>query len=163
EETSIGPEPADADELMTALTEISQTTRDGQKIYGFTDVDKNRPLAYRLFRVGAERPLDDLGQPVRGGGPEDYRDGLEGPTDGWPKLVHLSETENYREMLEWLNAAWSAGVFEPRSLTPESENTAWRSALSYAAVTETYGGSLFADAAEQHDGAELDYFSLPGF
>src|SRR5690625_878916 len=33
EETSIGPEPADADELMTALTEISQTTRDGQKIY----------------------------------------------------------------------------------------------------------------------------------
>src|SRR5699024_12147676 len=44
-----------------------------------------------------------------------------------------------------------------------SENTAWRSALSYAAVTETYGGSLFADAAEQHDGAELDYFSLPGF
>lgn len=140
EETSIGPEPADADELMTALTEISQTPRDGQKIYGFTDVDKDRPLFYRLFRVGSEWQLDDSG-----------------------KLVHMSETENYREMLEWLNAAWSAGVFDPNSLTPESENTAWRSGLSYAAVTETYGGSLFADAAEQHDGAELDYFSLPGF
>src|SRR5690625_3604658 len=49
EETSIGPEPADADELMTALTEISQTTRDGQKIYGFTDVEIGRPRVYRLL------------------------------------------------------------------------------------------------------------------
>src|SRR5690625_6458361 len=50
----------------------------------------------------------------------------------------------------------------PRSTlfpTRRSSDLAWRSALSYAAVTETYGGSLFADAAEQHDGAELDYFS----
>src|SRR5699024_11613801 len=83
--------------------------------------------------------------------------------DASRQIRQMCATENYREMLEWLNAAWSAGVFDPSALTPESENTAWRSALSYAAVTETYGGSLFDDAAEQHDGAELDYFSLPGF
>lgn len=140
EETSIGPEPQDADELLTALTEMSGTTKDGQKIYGFTNVPDNRQLFYRLFRVGAEWQLDDSG-----------------------KLVHMTETKNYAEMLTWLNAAWKAGVFDPNSLTPEADSTAWRSGLSYEAISNTFGGSLFADAAEQHLGTELDFFSLPGF
>jgi putative aldouronate transport system substrate-binding protein len=139
EETSVGTEPRDADELMTALLEASKQKIGGQKVYGFTNVDVNRPLFYRLFRVGAEWQRDDSG-----------------------KLVHMIETENYQEMLTWLAAAWKDGAFDPNSLQPQTETTAWRSALSYEAISGSFGGSLFADAEDQHE-TTLDFFTLPGF
>ncbi|MFB9658428.1 hypothetical protein ACFQS3_19510 [Glycomyces mayteni] len=140
-QTSVGLAPADADQLLTVLKEVTAlgTGPGGQQVYG---VNKYEPVMWRrLFKVGPDWQLDADGD-----------------------LVHASETENYKAMLEWLAQAWGEAVFDPVAMTTNPADIISGAAFTWEAV-----GAMFTSpdglALKEHDlpGATYDYFDLPGF
>jgi putative aldouronate transport system substrate-binding protein len=140
-QTSVGLAPANADELLTVLKEVTAlgTGPGGQQVYG---INKYEPVMWRrLFKVGPDWQLGDDGE-----------------------LVHATETENYKAMLEWLAQAWAEGVFDPVAMTTNPADIVSGAAFSWEAV-----GAMFTGpdglALKERDlpGATFDYFDLPGF
>jgi putative aldouronate transport system substrate-binding protein len=139
-QTSVGLAPTDADQLLTALKEVSAlgSGPGGQVVYGLNRYD---PILWRrCFKVGPDWQLDADGD-----------------------LVHAIETENYRAMLEWLARAWAEGVFDPVSMSTNPADIVSGSALGM----ETTGGFTSPDGLHLKEkdlpGATWDYFNLPGF
>ncbi|GAA2155081.1 twin-arginine translocation signal domain-containing protein [Glycomyces lechevalierae] len=140
-QTSVGIAPADADQLLTALKEVSAlgSGPGGQKVYGLNRYD---PILWRRhFKVGPDWLLDANGD-----------------------LVHAITTENYKAMLTWLAQAWSEGVFDPVSMSPNPADIVSGAALGMEAVggAFTSGDGLFLKEKDL-PGAAYDYLDLPGF
>lgn len=141
EQTSIGVAPNDADELFTALKEVSALRNGpgGQRVYGVSKYDS--PMWRWIFKTGADWQLNEAGD-----------------------LVHVAETENYREMLTWLARAWSEGLFDPVAMTTNDADIVSGAGLQFRAVSNTF---TTQDGLAQQEadlpGISVDYFTLPGF
>ncbi|HLR92921.1 MAG TPA: extracellular solute-binding protein [Jiangellaceae bacterium] len=140
-QTSVGESPADADELFTALKEVSElgSGPGGQRVYGVSKYES--PMWRWIFKTGADWQLDEAGN-----------------------LVHVAETDNYREMLTWLAQAWAEGIFDPVAMTSNDADIVSGAGLEFRAVTNTFttADGLAQDEADL-PGVEADYFILPGF
>ncbi|MEU5871722.1 hypothetical protein AB0A73_09200 [Glycomyces sp. NPDC047369] len=140
-QTSVGLAPANADELLTVLKEVTAlgTGPGGQQVYG---VNKYEPVMWRrLFKVGPDWQLNGDGD-----------------------LVHATETENYKAMLEWLAQAWAEGVFDPVAMTTNPADIISGSALTWEAVSGTFTTPDGLVLKERDlPGATWDYFNMPGF
>jgi putative aldouronate transport system substrate-binding protein len=140
-ETSVGTAPKDADELFTALKEVSGLGKGvgGQKVYGINLYD---PVMWRwMFKVGAEWQLDDNGD-----------------------LIHMTQTPEYREMLTWLANAWNEGIFDPVAMTTNPADIVSGPAIEWRAVTNSFQtpDGLKQKEADQ-PGTKWDYFDIPGY
>lgn len=141
EQTSIGVAPNDADELFTALKEVS-ALRSGpgsQRVYGVSKYES--PMWRWIFKTGADWQLNEAGD-----------------------LVHAAETDNYREMLTWLSQAWREGIFDPVAMTTNDADIVSGAGLQFRAVTNTFTTPEgLAQQEADLPGISVDYFTMPGF
>ncbi|GAB4004891.1 hypothetical protein GCM10029992_51180 [Glycomyces albus] len=140
EQTGIGTAPKDADELFTALKEVSDLGHGpgGQQVYGINKYEF--PMWRWIFKTGPDWQLDSSG-----------------------KLLHVSETENYREMLTWLSNAWNEGIFDPAAMTTNAADIVSGTALKYDAVWPTFSSPDFATREADIPGSKWDWLDIPGF
>lgn len=140
DQTGVGRAPADADQLLTMLKEVSAlgSGPGGQQVYGLNKYD---PIMwYRLFKVGPDWQLDD------------------------GELVLSATTDRYRQMLTRLSQAWAEGVFDPVAMTTNPADIISGAALAYKAVGETaVSADGFALWEKDLPGAAYDFFDMPGF
>ncbi|MEQ4209432.1 extracellular solute-binding protein [Actinopolymorpha sp. B9G3] len=140
EQTSIGTAPRDADELFTALKEVSDLGQGpgGQKVYGINFYEF--PMWRWIFKTGPDWQLDSSG-----------------------KLVHVSETENYKEMLTWLSNAWNEGIFDPAAMTTNGAEIVSGTALKYDPVGGTFSAPEYSTREADVPGSKWDWLDIPGF
>lgn len=140
-QTSVGTAPKDADQLFTALKEVSTrgSGPGGQKVYG---VSKYEPAMWRwIFKVGPDWQLDDGG-----------------------KLIFAAQTPEYKQMLTWLAKAWKEGIFDPVAMTTNAADIVSGPGLEYRAVSNTFTVDQgLAQDEKDVPGAKKDYFDIPGY
>jgi putative aldouronate transport system substrate-binding protein len=140
EQTSVGTAPTNADELFTALKEVSDLGHgaSGQKVYGINKYEF--PMWRWIFKTGPDWQFDASG-----------------------KLVHVSETENYRTMLTWLANAWKEGIFDPAAMSTNEADIVSGTGLKYDPVWGTFSAPEFDTREGDIPGSKWDWLDIPGF